>query len=688
MARIAISFSKGIRSLRNIKEFAAVDSVVAPSGYDKAADDASVLVWGHKSTGRLARSFAKNHSLPILHLEDGFIRTCSSNPHSRLTYSVIVDRKGIYYDAEGGSELEDLLNSDHEFKTAYSDIEEELTQACLELVVDFNVTKYNYCIDFEDTNSDEKSSIVLVIDQTVGDASVTMGGMDQERFESMLDAAIMENPESRIWVKTHPDVIAGKKAGYLTSLAKERNVSLIADPVNPISLIKAVDKVYVGTSQMGMEALLCEKPVTVFGKPFYAGWGLTDDRADLSHRTQKRTLRELFFAAYLWYPRYCHPVTGQIWTLPECLEHVIRQKQHFANNAQRFFCVGITPWKRRYIESYLRSPAGSVEFGSSRQLANAIDEQSCDAVVGWSYQEPVLEDLQKTSQLPVYRLEDGFIRSSGLGSDFNPPGSLVKDSLGLYFNAQAESDIEYLLNQGTCSDDDRWRARQLIKLILSAKLSKYNIFSAASVSDEFQLSSDVNPKILVVGQVESDASLRYGGDKITSNALLVQAVRRLNPDAWIAYKPHPDVLAGNRKGKISDDILGRTVDRVIIDTDIVDCIDAVDELHTMTSLSGFEALIRGKTVKTYGSPFYAGWGLTTDLVSTPRRTKARSLEELVYYTLIVYPTYMDVDTGEFLSPEDMVAKTRSHSLRSDNMNWTERQITKVVNVVKGLGYAP
>lgn len=688
MARIAISFSEGIRTLRNIQAFAAVDRVVGPSHFNKASDDASVLVWGYKSTGRLARAYAKKHSLPVLQLEDGFIRTCAVNPHSRVTYSVIVDRKGIYYDADGGSDLEDMLNSETEFSAAYSDIEEELTQACLELIVDFNITKYNYCKDFEPQESDNELPIVLVVDQTVGDASVTLGGMDQMRFEAMLEAAIMENPESQVWVKTHPDVIAGKKLGYLTALAKERGITLVAEPVNPISLLKYVDKVYVGTSQMGMEALLCEKPVIVFGKPFYAGWGLTDDRADIPQRTQIRTLRELFFAAYLWYPRYCHPVTGQLWTLPECLEHVIRQKQQFAINARRHFCLGITPWKRRYIEAYLRSPDGAVEFGSSQKLDSVLAEQKCDAVVGWSYREPALLDIQKTSDVTVYRLEDGFIRSSGLGSDFNPPGSLVMDSMGLYFNAQGTSDLEYLLNHGDCTDDDRWRAQKLINLILSARLSKYNVGNKASVPEDLQPPGDVKQRILVVGQVESDASLRFGGDKITSNALLVQAVRRLNPDAWIAYKPHPDVLAGNRKGSVSDNILGRTVDRVVVDTDIIDCIEAVDELHTMTSLSGFEALLRGKTVKTYGMPFYAGWGLTTDLISSPRRTATRTLEELVYYTLIVYPTYMDVATGEFISPEDMVAKTRSHSMRSNNMNWTKRQITKVVNVYKGLGYAP
>jgi len=689
LARIAISFSAGIRSTRNIETFVAVDQVVAPSAFNRDNDDACVLVWGRKRNSRLARAFAKKNGLPVLQLEDGFIRTCAEDSHSRMTYSVIVDRKGVYYDAESGSELEDFLNSSTEFEETYHETEEELTQACLEIIVENNITKYNFVRDYVPVDNDDEREIVLVIDQTVGDLSIVYGAMDRSGFEAMLDAALAENPSSRVIVKTHPDVIAGSRQGYLTDYAVSRGVELLGQAVNPISLLKSVDRVYVGTSQMGMEALLCQVPVTVFGKPFYAGWGLTDDRAELPARQQQRTLRELFFAAYLWYPRYCHPVTGQLWTLPECLEHVLRQKQRFAANARHYCCAGITPWKKGYISAYLRSPEGCVEFLPLRQIETVIKEQKCDAVVTWSYREAGLDRLQDAQgQPPLLRLEDGFIRSSGLGSDFNAPGSLVMDARGLYFNAQKPSDLEYLLNYGQCGAAECWRARRLIKLILSAKVSKYNLSGRFAGKAGPGDSPAGVTRILVVGQVESDASLAYGGARINNNALLVQAVRRSNPDAWIAYKPHPDVAAGNKKGRVSENTLTSTVDEVLKNIDIIDCIDSVDELHTMTSLSGFEALLRGKTVKTYGSPFYAGWGLTTDLVETPGRTRRRTLEELVYFTLIVYPIYMDVGTGEFISPEDMVATTRCHSMKNNNMNWTERQITRLVNVCKGLGYAP
>ena len=75
-------------------------------------------------------------------------------------------------------------------------------------------------------------------------------------------------------------------------------------------------------------------------------------------------------------------------------------------------------------------------------------------------------------------------------------------------------------------------------------------------------------------------------------------------------------------------------------------IDAVDEIWTMTSLLGFEALLRGKKVTCLGSPFYAGWGLTDDrAMPIARRTARLDLPALVYAALIAYPRYRDPVTG-------------------------------------------
>jgi capsular polysaccharide export protein len=83
----------------------------------------------------------------------------------------------------------------------------------------------------------------------------------------------------------------------------------------------------------------------------------------------------------------------------------------------------------------------------------------------------------------------------------------------------------------------------------------------------------------------------------------------------------------------------------------------VDEVHVNTSLAGFEALLREKPVSTYGVPFYAGWGLTTDLAPIPaRRTAKRSIDELVAAALLLYPRYLDPVTGLPCPAETVVAR--------------------------------
>jgi capsular polysaccharide export protein len=151
--------------------------------------------------------------------------------------------------------------------------------------------------------------------------------------------------------------------------------------------------------------------------------------------------------------------------------------------------------------------------------------------------------------------------------------------------------------------------------------------------------------LLVTGQVEDDRSVMTGGMGLTNLALL-QRVRAANPDAFILYKPHPDVEAGHRKGAIANGTAAKLADRLVPDLPIASLIDLADEVHVITSLAGFEALLRGKDVTTYGVPFYAGWGLTRDLGPVPaRRTRRRTLDELVALALLVYPRYLDPVTG-------------------------------------------
>jgi capsular polysaccharide export protein len=96
----------------------------------------------------------------------------------------------------------------------------------------------------------------------------------------------------------------------------------------------------------------------------------------------------------------------------------------------------------------------------------------------------------------------------------------------------------------------------------------------------------------------------------------------------------------------------RLADAVLPRADAAALLAQVDEVWTMTSLMGFEALLRGVPVTTTGAPFYAGWGLTRDLGPIPPRRRARvDLAGLVHAALIAYPRYIDPVTGRPCPPE-------------------------------------
>jgi capsular polysaccharide export protein len=237
----------------------------------------------------------------------------------------------------------------------------------------------------------------------------------------------------------------------------------------------------------------------------------------------------------------------------------------------------------------------------------------------------------------VVRVEDGFLRSRGLGAELVPPLSLVCDDLGIYYDPGRESRLERLIaTRASLRPDQALRAERLARRIVELGVSKYNL--GGGLPDLPQ-----GRRILVPGQVEDDASILTGAGEVKTNLALLQAARAANPEAAILYKPHPDVEAGLRPGAID---AGGLADLVLEHADPVALLGAVDEVWTMTSLLGFEALVRGVKVTCLGAPFYAGWGLTRDLGPVPARRQARvSLDGLVHAALIDYPRYLDPRTG-------------------------------------------
>ena len=90
-----------------------------------------------------------------------------------------------------------------------------------------------------------------------------------------------------------------------------------------------------------------------------------------------------------------------------------------------------------------------------------------------------------------------------------------------------------------------------------------------------------------------------------------------------------------------------------------------DEVHTMTSLVGFEAIMRGIKVYTYGLPFYAGWGLSRDALSCGRRRRELCVDELAAAALLLYPRYIDPLTNGLCEAEVAVAGLQEQKRRLD-----------------------
>ncbi|MGB8814121.1 MAG: capsular polysaccharide biosynthesis protein, partial [Paracoccaceae bacterium] len=269
----------------------------------------------------------------------------------------------------------------------------------------------------------------------------------------------------------------------------------------------------------------------------------------------------------------------------------------------------------------------------------------------WAGKEP--EAL--SAPTPIRRVEDGFLRSRGLGADLIAPLSLVTDDLGIYYDPSRPSRLEQLI-AAPLPPGGALRVTRLIESLTAAGLSKYNLGGALPDLPQ-------GHRILVPGQVEDDASIRLGTAEVRTNLCLLQAARAANPDAVLIYKPHPDVEAGLRPGAIAPDALVGLADAVAHHADPIALLAQIDAVWTMTSLLGFEALIRGKPVTCLGAPFYAGWGLTRDLGPIPNRRRyapdghalpRRDITALAHATLIAYPRYYDPVSRRPCPPEVII----------------------------------
>lgn len=599
-----------------------------------------VVVWGRSPYAHRGEGVATRRGVPLIRLEDAFLRGVRPGRLGGGTLGLMIDPLGVHFDSAGPSRLEQILATDH---LDNSNILLRARDGIARLRAN-DLSKYNM---HDQSLLVPDPGYVLVVDQTHGDASIRHGGATSQSFAQMLGAAMDTHPQSRIVIKAHPETALGLRRGHFASADLSERVTLLTDPVSPYLLLEGAIAVYTVSSQLGFEAILSGHRPHVFGQPFYAGWGLTHDAAPLPRRGRNLTRVQLFAAAMILAPVWYDPCRDRLCSFEEALDQLEAEVRAFREDRAGHVAVGMRLWKRRRLQAV---------FGQEKPLifSDKPGETKGRGILVWAGKET--EGLGREG-VPLRRVEDGFLRSRGLGAALVPPLSLVTDDLGIYYDPRRESRLERLILSPP-PPGGLARAAKLREQLVALGLSKYNLTGALPTFPE-------GHRILVPGQVEDDASIKTGGGAVRTNLALLHAARDAHPDAILVYKPHPDVEAGLRPGAISDRDLNGLADVVATHADPVSLIGACDAVWTMTSLLGFEALLRQKPVTCLGAPFYAGWGLTRDLGPVPdRRLRGAdggplprpSLDHLVHAALIAYPRYFDPVSRRPCPPEVAVER--------------------------------
>lgn len=636
-----------------------VRRILRLAGYDlrlgRPDPDDLVGVWGQSPTAHRGEAMAARWGAGLLRVEDAFLRSLHPGRAGEPPLGLVLDQSGVHFDASAPSDLERLLAGAALDDTALLDRARE----AIARMRAAHLSKYSAT---DPALPPPPPGYVLVVDQTRGDASVRASGAGPARFREMLVMAQEEHPGARVLIKTHPETRAGFRAGHYGVEDATGRVRLISEPVSAWALLEGAVGVYTVSSQLGFEAILAGHRPRVFGQPFYAGWGLSRDEDPVPRRSRRLTRAQLFAGAMILYPTWYDPFRDRLCELETVLDTLEAQARAWREDRAGWVAGGMRLWKRKPLQAM---------FGRERRVIFSDDPERAAAT---GRPRMVWAGKAGAADAGAWRVEDGFLRSRGLGAELVPPLSLVLDDLGIYYDPARPSRLEaWIAARAELRPAQARRAEALVAALTSGGVTKYNLGGAHPALPS-------GHRILVPGQVEDDASVRCGATgAVRGNRALLEAARAAHPEAVIVYKPHPDVEAGLRPGRIeADDLADMLADRA----DPVALMGEVDAVWTLTSALGFEALLRGLPVTVLGAPFYAGWGLTTDLAPVPERRRARpTLAGLVHAVLIDYPRYLDPVTGQACPVEVAVERLARGEVRHPGV--VNRGLSKLQGLLAG-----
>ncbi len=611
---------------------------------------------------------------PILRLIDSLY---SGFGNETSPYSLIYSyQDNLYYNGNNNA-IHKLLESDW----VPSPEDEDIGIKAIQLINKYCISKYNQHSTFDpQKHSIENKSehALLLIDQPINSESVSLSEANNQNFSKMFLYAFENFPNSTLYIKYHPDTINGITEGFLHKFLKKNklidhpSIKIIDYHCNIASIFYYVDDVFTVTSPVGFEALLRGKNVTTFGNSFYSGLGLTGDM--LTHNKKERSLVDVFVAMFIQNTLYINPFNEKRGNILDLLEYISLQKRHQNSKHIVFF---------------------RTEYSKSKNVINLLNLESKEnislnnqAKIIHQKSKLILVDNQKNmnhlpKQNPKAFVSEGFLFPT-LNKNKHEPISLILDYNAAYYNNKINSDLDDILNNEVFTE---YEIEQSFSFISKLK-EKFGKDLETQSKGTLDSNSKKYKKIIFVPGTSEEENIYSTELPISSDLELILAIMQKEKNSLVIYKPHE-----KSKIKTSKDIYKSGIPKleemaithcnqlvVELKAHISHCINFSNEIHVINHNSGIEALIQGKKVVTYGHPFYAGRGLTTDLFSPAKDKKNVSLEKLILGALMLYPRYKIPTQKHFVSAKIALEYYLEHYLENIetlNQNWLTKQLKSI-----------
>ena len=301
-------------------------------------------------------------------------------------------------------------------------------------------------------------------------------------------------------------------------------------------------------------------------------------------------------------------------------------------------------------------------FPGGRLCCFKLDEEEtsrADLLISWLHRDfGRVASLARRSGQPVLLAEDAFLKSVLTVTLPGPQRyksntAVFFDDLAYHYSAARPSRLEMLLNSVDLGGEEVRRGAAIREKLVCNHLSKYNHQPPLGEN----LGQPGREKVLVVDQSFGDASVPNALASTRTFWLMLKTALKENPAADIIVKKHPDAIAREGASRRTSYFQGlKPEGRILpltVEADPYSVIEQVKAVYTVSSQMGLEALMAGKPVHVFGLPAYAGWSLTIDYLKCPRRTRKRTLDELVFIIYGLY-THYAAEGGHPMTAEEAI----------------------------------